>query len=144
MVCNSHEFCFSILSFLIFRKIRKTESKRNFPFDGIRKAVFVIEKFCEPYNHKPLFALPILKFVSNKILLRFFNTSIKNPLLLRNTRIPFRELSRLFRRFQSLFLFGLSVINIKFINGFTIFNSILTIDYFPGNIARCNFFCLVS
>ena len=105
MVCGSHEFHSPILPSYLDRKIRKNESKRNFPFDGIRKAVFVIEKFCEPYNHKPLLPLPILKFVSNKILLRFFNTSIKNPLLLRNTRIPARELFRLFRRFQSLFLF---------------------------------------
>ena len=105
MVCGSHEFHSPILPSYLDRKIRKNESKRNFPFDGIRKAVFVIEKFCEPYNHKPLLPLPILKFVSNKILLRFNNTCIKNPLLLRNTRIPSRELFRLFRRFQSLFLF---------------------------------------
>ena len=86
------------------RKIRKTESK-TFPFDGVKKAVFVIEKFCEPYNHKPLLPLPIVKFVSNKMLLRLFDTSIKNPIQLRNTRIPSRGLSQLFRRFQSLFLF---------------------------------------
>ena len=105
MVCGPHEFYPPILSSYLDRKIRKTESKGNFPFDGIRKAVFVIEKFCEPYNHKPLLPLPTIKFVSNKILLRFNNTCIKNPLLLRNTQIPSRELSQLFRRFQSLFLF---------------------------------------
>ena len=65
MVCGSHEFYPPLLSSYLDRKIRKTESKINFPFDGIRKAVFVIEKFCEPYNHKPLLPLPILKFVSN-------------------------------------------------------------------------------
>ncbi|GIR49167.1 MAG: hypothetical protein CM15mP58_12640 [Burkholderiaceae bacterium] len=91
--------------FLIWIEKLGKPNLKLFPFDGIRKAVFVIEKFCEPYNHKPLLPLPILKFVSNKILLCFFDTSIKNPLLLRNTRIPSRELSQLFRRFQSLFLF---------------------------------------
>ena len=105
MVCGPHEFYPPILSSYLDRKIRKTESKGNFSFDGIRKAVLVIEKFCEPYNHKPLLPLPTIKFVSNKILLHFFDISIKNPLLLRNTQILSRELSQLFRRFQSLFLF---------------------------------------
>ena len=95
---------FSCTLFLILiEKLGKPNTK-NFPFDGIRKAVFVIERFCELCNHEPLFPLPILKFVSNKTLLRFNNTCIKNPLLLRNTQIPSRELSQLFRRFQSLFL----------------------------------------
>ena len=106
MVCNSHEFCSPMPSFSFFlEKLGKANLKDICPFNGIRQAVLVIEKFCEPYSHEPLLPLPTIKFVSNKILLRFNNTCIKNPLLLRDTQILSRELSQLFRRFQSLFLF---------------------------------------